>query len=337
MPLMNAVQVAGPGSGLVMVQTEIPGPGEREVLLKVEACGVCHGDAIPMHGRYPGFSYPRVPGREVVGVVAKRRHGSQRLGCRSPGRRRLERRPLHDLRGVRRRRLSELCGSPCHRPLGRRRLRRVHGRALVGLGEHPEGALVGGRPRRCSVRWRHHVQRPQAQRRGRRRHRGDPRHRRSRAPGTAVREPPRLPHRRPSRGPEKELLARELGAHAYIDTDATDAAAALQELGGARIILCTAPNVKAIAGLINGLGMDGQLIIVAGLTEPLSFNPASSSVAVAPSRAGTASGQPTPWSSACVSASMPMIETFPLERAADAFEKMMSATVRFRAVLTMDA
>ena len=76
-----------------------------------------------------------------------------------------------------------------------------------------------------------------------------------------------------SRGPEKETLARELGAHVYIDTDASDAAAALQKLGGARVILCTAPNAKAIAGLIDGLGMDGQLIIVAGLSEPLSFYP----------------------------------------------------------------
>ena len=72
MPLMNAVQVAEPGADLVMVQREIPEPGEREVLIKVEACGVCHGDAIARHGRFPGIAYPRVPGHEVVGVVAKR-------------------------------------------------------------------------------------------------------------------------------------------------------------------------------------------------------------------------------------------------------------------------
>ena len=72
MPLMNAVQVAEPGADLAMVQREIPEPGEREVLIKVEACGVCHGDAIARHGRFPGIAYPRVPGHEVVGVVAKR-------------------------------------------------------------------------------------------------------------------------------------------------------------------------------------------------------------------------------------------------------------------------
>ena len=84
MPLLNSVQIAEPGADLAMAHTEIPEPGEREVLLKVEACGVCHGDAIPMHDRYPGLSYPRVPGHEVVGVIAKRgaRVGGWDVGAR---------------------------------------------------------------------------------------------------------------------------------------------------------------------------------------------------------------------------------------------------------------
>ena len=71
MALMDAVQIDEPGAELRLVQTEIPEPGDREVLIKVEACGVCHGDAIPSQGKFPGLSYPRVPGHEVVGTIAK--------------------------------------------------------------------------------------------------------------------------------------------------------------------------------------------------------------------------------------------------------------------------
>jgi D-arabinose 1-dehydrogenase-like Zn-dependent alcohol dehydrogenase len=75
MALMTAVQIDEPGADLVMVQREIPEPKDREVLIKVEACGVCHGDAIPSQGTFPGLSYPRVPGHEVVGVIAERGPG----------------------------------------------------------------------------------------------------------------------------------------------------------------------------------------------------------------------------------------------------------------------
>ena len=304
MPSMNAVQVAEPGADLEMVQTEIPEPGEREVLLKVEACGVCHGDAIPMHGRYPGLSYPRVPGHEVVGVVAKRgtRVGGWDVGARvgvgwSGG---------HCM-------VCEACAEgdyqSCEDSLvtglsadgGYAEYMVARSSALVNIPD--ELSSVDAAPLLCAGATTFSALK----------HSG--------ASGgdtvaihgigglghLALQYASRLGYRTValSRGPQKEPLARELGAHVYIDTDATDAAAALQELGGARVILCTAPNVKAIAGLIDGLGMDGQLIIVAGLSEPLSSTPAGSSAAAAPSRAGTAGGPPTRWSSACASASCP--------------------------------
>ena len=336
MPLMNAVQVAGPGSDLVMVQTEIPGPGEREVLLEVEACGVCHGDAIPMHGRYPGFSYPRVPGHEVVGVVAKRGTAvsgwdvGARVGVGWSGGHCMTCEACAD--GD-----YQSCADPRVTGLsvdgGYAEYMVARSSALVSIPK--ELSSVEAAPLLCAGATTFSALK----------HSG--------AAGgdtvaihgigglghLALQYASRLGYRTValSRGPEKELLARELGAHAYIDTDATDAAAALQELGGARIILCTAPNVKAIAGLINGLGMDGQLIIVAGLTEPLSFNPGQL-FRGGRSIKGWHGQRPADAVEFSMRFSiMPMIETFPLERAADAFEKMMSATVRFRAVLTMDA
>jgi len=336
MPLMNAVQVAGPGADLEMVQTEIPEPGEREVLLKVEACGVCHGDAIPMHGRYPGLSYPRVPGHEVVGVVTRRGAGvsgwevGARVGVGWSG--------GHCM-------VCEACAEGDHQSCEDPRVTGLsvdggyaehmvaRSSALVSIPD--ELSSVDAAPLLCAGATTFSALKS------------------SGAAGgdtvavhgigglghLALQYASRLGYRTValSRGPQKETLARELGAHAYIDTDATDAAAALQELGGARVILCTAPNVTAIAGLIDGLGMDGQLIIVAGLSEPLSFYPGQL-FRGGRSIKGWHGQRPADAVEFSMRFSiMPMIETFPLERAAEAFEKMMSATVRFRSVLTMGA
>jgi propanol-preferring alcohol dehydrogenase len=84
MSLMKAVQIAKPGADLVLIDKEVPEPGEREVLIKVEACGVCHGDAVARYGAFPGTAYPRVPGHEVVGTVVKR--GSRVTGWRTGAR-----------------------------------------------------------------------------------------------------------------------------------------------------------------------------------------------------------------------------------------------------------
>ena len=127
MPLMKAIQVCAPGGDFKLVQKEIPEPKEHEVLLKVQACGVCHGDAIVKQGYFPGLQYPRTPGHEVVGTIAKLGSEShfwkvgQRVGCR------LAWRTLSAMQVMPERGILGL-----RKPLGdghlnRRRIRRVHG------------------------------------------------------------------------------------------------------------------------------------------------------------------------------------------------------------------
>ena len=138
-----------------------------------------------------------------------------------------------------------------------------------------------------------------------------------------------------SRGQEKEALARELGAHVYIDTESSDAAKELQALGGARVILCTAPNAKAIAGLVNGLAHGRAAHHRRRANEPLQVFPGQLFRGDRSIKGwhGRRPGDALEFSVRFNV--MPMIETFPLERAAEAFEKMMSAKVHFRSVLTM--
>jgi D-arabinose 1-dehydrogenase-like Zn-dependent alcohol dehydrogenase len=143
-----------------------------------------------------------------------------------------------------------------------------------------------------------------------------------------------------SRGKDKETLAYQLGAQTYIDAASSDAAAELKKLGGARIILATAPNSKAISALINGLCPDGQLIIVAWQNEPMQISPwqllgGRRSVKGWTARPARNSSEDT-LKFSVISGIVPMVEVFPLEQAALAFEKMVSSKVHFRSVLKMD-
>jgi D-arabinose 1-dehydrogenase-like Zn-dependent alcohol dehydrogenase len=336
MPLMNAVHVAEPGADLVMVQREIPEPGEREVLIKVEACGVCHGDAIASQGRFPGLAYPRVPGHEVVGAVAKRGPGvtgwdaGARVGVGWSGGFCMT---------------CEACAEGDHQNCQDPRITGLSldggyaeymvARASALVSIPSELSSVDAAPLLCAGATTFSALKQ------------------SGAAGgetvvihgigglghLAIQYATRLGFRTValSRGPEKESLARQLGAHVFIDTDSSDASQELQKLGGARLILCTAPNAKAISGLVNGLGMGGQLIIVAAVNEPLQFF-SGQLFRGGRSIKGWHGQRPADALEFSVRFDvMPMIETFPLERAAEAFEKMMSAKVHFRSVLTMGA
>jgi len=332
MATMKAVQVNEAGGDFVLVQREIPEPGEREVLIKVEACGICHGDAGAKQGQFPGIKYPRVPGHEVVGVIEKCGEGvagwekGTRVGVGWSGGPCMKCSACsagnyYDCED------SRVTGLSVDGGYAEYMLARAS--ALVSIPD--ELASVDAAPLLCAGATTFSALK------------------KSGALGgdlvaihgigglghLAIQYSNHLGFKTValSRGREKESLARQLGAHAYIDTEASDAAQELQKLGGARVILCTAPNSKAIAGLINGLGMGGQIIAVAGGNDPLQvftgqlFRGGRSIKGWHGERPGDAVKFSVLFNI------LPMIETFPLERAAEAFEKMMSAKVHFRSVL----
>lgn len=334
MALMKAVQVREPGSDLELVEKEIPEPAEREVLIKVEACGICHGDAIPMRGGFPGLSYPRVPGHEVVGIVAKRGASvagweeGTRVGVGWSGGYCMSCDACAE--GD-----YESCENPWTTGLsvdgGYAEYMVARTSALVRIPE--ELASVDAAPLLCAGGTTFSALKDSGAKGG------DvvAIHGMGGLGHLAIQYANRLGFTTValSRGRDKEALARQLGAHVYIDTDATDAAKELQALGGARVILATAPNAQAIGGLVNGLGMNGELILVAAASEPLQvftgqlFRGDRTIKGWHGRRPAEALGFSVRFNV------MPMIETFPLERAPEGFEKMMSAKVRFRSVLTM--
>jgi D-arabinose 1-dehydrogenase-like Zn-dependent alcohol dehydrogenase len=140
------------------------------------------------------------------------------------------------------------------------------------------------------------------------------------------------------RGAENAALAKKLGANVYIDSASTNAAEALQKLGGARVILATAPSSKAMSELIDGLGPNGELMVVGAAFDPIQVTPAQL-IFGNKTIQGWASGTPADSEDTLHFAELtgvrPMIETYPLEKAAEAFARMMSGKAEFRVVLTM--
>lgn len=335
MATMKAILVRAAGADFELVHREIPEPGEHEVLIKVEACGICHGDALVKDGGFPGLSYPRVPGHEVVGTVAKLGSRvktwklSQRVGvgwhgghccycaaCRSGEHGAC---PDHKVTGL------SMDGGYAEYMIGREE-------AMVAIPD--ELSSVEAAPLLCAGTTVY----------GALRHAG--------AEGgdlVAIQGIGGLGHLgimyadklacrtvALSRGKEKETLAIKLGADAFIDTTPGDSAKQLQAMGGADVIICTAPNGKAMGELVGGLASGGQMVLVAASREPMIVSPFL--LLGKKSIAGWVGGDMARTLRFSVhSHILPMVETFPLEQAAAAFEKMMTAKVQFRAVLKMTA
>ena len=140
------------------------------------------------------------------------------------------------------------------------------------------------------------------------------------------------------RGPENAALAKKLGASVYIDSKATNAAQELQKLGGAQVILATAPNSKAMSELIDGLGPNGKLMVIGVTFDPIEVTPVqliSGSRAIQGWAAGTPADSEDTLRFAELTGVRPMIETYPLEKAAEAYARMLSGNAEFRVVLTM--
>ena len=335
---MKLAQISKPGGNWELVERDIPEPGPRQVRVKVEACGICHSDMLVKEGSWPGLKYPRVPGHEIAGRVDA--IGSsvtpwkpgQRVGvgwhgghcfncehCRRGDFAMCVNRKVTgiDFDGGYAQYLiapeEALAAIPEALPAEEAGPFMCAGvtvfNALRNSGAHPGDVVavhgIGGLG-----------------------HLGVQYARQMGFETVAV-----------GRGKDKEALARKLGAHHYIDSGSTDAAAELQKLGGARVILATAPNAKAISPLIDGLAVDGTLLVPAAPSDPLTVNVMPLILgrrSVAGWYSGTARDSQDTLEFSALHSVHPMIEKYPLNRVAEAFEQMHSGKVRFRVVLTME-
>ena len=337
MAKMRVAQVTRPKGPLEIVEREIPEPGVGSVRLKVEACGICHSDAMTKEGTWPGIEYPRVPGHEVAGIIDAVGAGvvgwveGQRVGVGWHG---------------------GHCGycDSCRRGdfVTCQVAPKVPGIAYDGgyaeymiapasaLASIPEGlSAVDAGPLMCAGITTFNSLRNSGAR-----------------PGdlVAVLGIGGLGHLGVqyaakmgfktvaiARGLDKEPLAKKLGACAYIDSKTQDPAAELLKLGGAKVVLATATSGEAMSATLGGLAVNGNLIILGATDEPLTI-PAIPLILGRRSIMGWPSGssidsQDT-LSFSVLTGVRAMNEIFPLERAAEAYEHMMSGKARFRAVLT---
>jgi propanol-preferring alcohol dehydrogenase len=332
---MRAVQVEKPGSPLELVERPTPEPGPGKVRVKVEACGICHSDSYVVNGTYPGIRYPAVPGHEIAGHVDAVGLGvtawrvGQRVGVGWHG---------------------GHCGVCARCRRGDYVLcvaAQVPGMAYDGgyadymiapqeaLAAIPDDlAAVEAAPLLCAGITTYNSLRHSGAR-----------------PGDlvailgigglghlGVQYAAKMGFKTVAiaRGPDKAELALKLGAHRYIDSKAENAAKVLTELGGARVVLATVTNAKAMSALIDGLGIDGKLLVVGASPEPIEVSPFAligrrCSVAGWPS--GRAADSEDTMRFSALEGIRPMIETFPLAEAAEGYARMMSGDARFRVVL----
>jgi len=334
---MKAAHVPGPGQDFQIVERGIPEPGFGEVRIRVQACGICHSDVLTKDGAWPGIQYPRVPGHEVAGVVDQLGagvsawkegqrvgvgwHGGQDGTCPSCRR--------GDFRNCRNLKIPGISYDG-----GYQEYMVAPVEALVAI---PDAlSAVDAAPLLCAGLTTYNALR----------HSGA-------LPGdlVAVQGVGGLGHlgiqfaskfgykvAAIGRGPENAGLAKSLGANLYINSAATNAAQALQQLGGATAILATAPSSKSMSELIDGLAPNGKLIVAGVDFNPIEVTPVQLIMGTRTIEgwvAGTPADNEDTLNFADLSGVRPMIEKYPLERAAEAYARMLSGDARFRVVLTM--
>jgi len=269
---MRAAQISKPGGDFEIVEREVPNPGAGQVRIKVQACGICHSDVLTKEGKWPGIQYPRVPGHEVAGIVDEvgsgvsawkkgQRvgvgwHGGQDNTCRECRR--------GDFRNCENLQIAGISYDG-----GYQQYMVAPVEALVPIPDSLSD--VDAAPLLCAGITTYNALR----------HSGA-------FPGdlVAIQGIGGLGHlgvqfanefgykvAAIGRGPENAVLAKKLGASVYIDTNETNAAEALQKMGGAKVILATAPNSKAMSELINGLGPNGKLIVIGVSFDPIEVAP----------------------------------------------------------------
>src|SRR5258706_3950927 len=335
---MKAAQISKAGGDWELVERDVPEPGPGQVRVKVEACGICHSDALVKEGLWPGLQYPRVPGHEIAGrvdavgtnvtswKVGQRVgvgwHGGHCFVCEQCRRGDFAMCVNRKVTGI------DFDGGYATHVI-------VPAVALAGI-PHDLPAEEAG-PFMCAGVTVFNALRNSGARAGEvvavhgiggLGHLGVQYARQMGFETVAI-----------NRGKDKEELARQLGAHSYIDATAQDVVAELQKLGGANVILATAPNAAAISGLVDGLAPGGKLLVPAAPAEPLMINVFSlitKRSSVAGWYSGTAKDSQDTLEFSVLSGVHPMIEKYPLNQVAEAYEQMHSGRVRFRVVLTLD-
>jgi len=334
---IKAAQISKPGAAFEIVERDIPEPDAGHVRIKVQACGVCHSDVLTKEGSWPGIQYPRVPGHEVAGIVDEvgdgvsawkkgQRvgvgwHGGQDNTCRECRR--------GDFRNCKNLKIPGISYDG-----GYQEYMIAPVEALVAMPETLSDAEAA--PLLCAGITTYNALR----------HSGA-------FPGdlVAVQGIGGLGHlgiqfankfgykvAAIGRGSETGALAKKLGASVYIDSKSTNAAEALQKLGGAKAILATAPSSKAMSELIDGLGPNGTLMVIGVAFDPIEAAPVqliSGSRRIQGWAAGTPADSEDTLNFAELTGVRPMIETYPLEKADEAYARMMSGKAEFRVVLTM--
>ncbi len=334
---MIAAQISKAGGDFEIVEREIPEPGAGQVRIKVQACGVCHSDVLTKEGAWPGITYPRVPGHEVAGVIDKVGDGistwkvGQRVGVGWFGGQ--DGTCLQCRRGDFRN-CANLKVTGIHYDGGYQQYMLAPIEALASI---PDGLNdVDAAPLLCAGITTYNALR----------HCGA-------MPGdlVAVLGVGGLGHlgiqfankcgyrvAAVGRGPGNAALAKKLGAHVYVDSKATNAAEELQKLGGAQAILATAPSSKAMSELFNGLGPNGKLMVIGAAFEAIEVTPIqliTGSRSIQGWSSGTATDSEDTLNFSVLTGVRPMIETYPLEKAGEAYARMLSGDAQFRVVLTM--
>jgi D-arabinose 1-dehydrogenase-like Zn-dependent alcohol dehydrogenase len=335
---MKVVQVTKPGGNFEIVDRPTPQPGRGQVRIKVEACGICHSDLLVKEGYWPGIQYPRVPGHEIAGRVdavgadVTLWKPGQRVGVGWHG--------GHCFH----------C-DPCRRgDFIQCKFEKITAISFDGgYGEYtivPEEAVAAipeglpadeAAPLLCAGITTFNVLRHSGATAGQvvavqgiggLGHLGIQYARQMGFRTVAI-----------GRGADKKALAKKLGAHEYVDTNEGPPAEALQKLGGANVILATAPDSKSISALVDGLGQSGKLLVIGADQNPLTITPLQ---LIGPRRSilgwpsGTAKDSEDTMQFSALTGVRPMIERFPLEKAAEAYERMISGKARFRVVITIN-
>lgn len=334
---MMVAQIPGPGKDFEIVERPIPSPEPGQVRVKVQACGVCHSDAFTKDGSWPGIQYPHVPGHEIAGTIDDVGSGvttwtpGQRVGvgwhgghdntCRECRR--------GDFRNCRNLKVPGISYDG-----GYQQFMVAPVEALVPLPDtlndteaapllcagittynalRHSGALPGDLVAVLGIGGLGHLGIQFANKCG--------------YEVVAI-----------GRGADTEFLARKLGASVYIDSASSNAAQELQKRGGAQVILATAPSSKAMSALVDGLAPNGRLMVIGATSDPLEVTPVqliTGSRSINGWASGTAADIEDTLHFAELSGVRPMIETFPLAKAAEAYARMLSGKAQFRAVLTM--